>query len=175
MFELRRFCLIAGSLVGIALGAQPVSAKTLPAHLCALLPAGVVSRTLGQTYGAPQESVAPAPFANTNTGTDCNYYATGTPASKLWFRMYVDPSPSAATDLFAKLKVFYSPPTAVSQLGDEAYFDPQHALHVRKGKVRFYLNLSPLGSSTSAEKQLEKLARLVLQNSKAVNVVRRTT
>jgi hypothetical protein len=31
---------------------------------------------------------------------------------------------------------------------------------VRKGKVRFYLNLSPVGSSTSAEeKKLEGLAK----------------
>lgn len=161
MSEFRRFFLIAGSVVGIAFVAQTASAKTLPTHLCSLLPAAVVGRTLGQTYGAPQESVAPRPFANTNTGTDCNYDATGTPARKLWFRIYVDPSPSAATDLFTRLKLFYSPPTAVSKLGDEAYFDPQHALHVRKGRVRFYLNLSPFGGSNSAA-QIEKLARLIL-------------
>ena len=163
MSELRRFVLIAGCVVGVTFVAHPVNAANPPAHLCSLLPAAGVSSTLGQTYSEPQESVAPRPFANTNTGTDCNYDATGTQASKLWFRIYVDPSPSAATDLFARLKVFYSPPTAVSKLGDEAYFDPQHALHVRKGRVRFYINLSPLGSSPSAaEKQIEKLARLVL-------------
>lgn len=163
MSGFRWFFLIAGSVIGIVFVTHPASAKTLPAHLCTLLPAGAVSTTLGQTYGTPKESVAPQPFVNTNTGTDCNYDATGTPASKLWFRIYADPSPSAATDLFARLKVFYSPPTAVSNLGDEAYFDPQHALHVRKGRVRFYLNLSPLGSSTStAEQQIEKLATQVL-------------
>ena len=43
MSELHKFSLIGGSLVGIALAAQPVSAKALPAHLCALLPAAVVS------------------------------------------------------------------------------------------------------------------------------------
>lgn len=162
MSKFRGLLLIAGSVIGMAFVAQPASAKTLPAHLCSLLPASVVSTTLGETYGAPQESVAPQPFADTNAGTDCYYDATGTPASKLWFRIYVDPSPTAATDLFARLKVFYSPPTAVSKLGDEAYFDPQHALHVRKGRVRFYLNLSPGSSTSAAENQIEKLARLVL-------------
>jgi hypothetical protein len=163
MTEFRRFLLIAASILGIACAALPARASGIPADLCSLLPAADVSKTLGQTYGAPEKSVAPRPFANTNTGTDCNYASKSAPASKLWFRMYVDPSPSAATDLFARLKVFYSPPTAVPKLGDEAYFDPQHALHVRKGKVRFYLNLSPLGDSPSAgQKLLVNLAKQVL-------------
>jgi hypothetical protein len=163
MSEFRRFLLIAASVLGIAFAAQPARANVLPADLCSLLPTADVSKTLGQAYGAPQESVAPRPYPNTNTGTDCNYQSKGVPAGKLWFRAYVDPSAPAATDLFAKLRVYYSPPRAVPHLGDEAYLDPQHALHVRKGKVRFYLNLSPVGSSSSAvEKQLENLARLVV-------------
>ena len=130
-----------------------------PADLCSLLPATQVSKTLGRTYEAPQKSEAPRPFANTNTGTDCNYLAKG---SKLWFRIYVDPSPSAAADLFAKLSKFYGTPKKVSGLGDEAYFDEQHALHVRKGKVRFYLNLNPIDSPATAEKQLTDLANSVV-------------
>jgi hypothetical protein len=111
-------------------------------------------RPSGACYIAPW-FLAPTP-QNTNTGTDCNYLSKG---SKLWFRAYVDPSPAAATDLFARLSAFYAPPTPVKGLGDEAYFDPQHAIHVRKGKVRYYLNLSPLGTFTPAkEKQLKDLA-----------------
>jgi hypothetical protein len=164
MYGFRRFLLIAASVLGIAFVAQPVRANALPTDLCSLLPAAEVSKTLGQTYDAPQESVAPRPFANTNTGTDCNYQSKGAPESKLWFRVYVDPSPPAATDLFAKLRAFYSPPMAVPHLGDEAYLDPEHALHVRKGRVRFYLNLSPIGGSSSAgEKQLESLASQIVK------------
>jgi hypothetical protein len=163
MSALRRFLLIALFVIGSASFAQPERANALPADLCSLLPPAGVSKTLRQAYDAPKESVAPRPFPNTNTGTDCNYESKGASESKLWFRVYVDPSPSAATDLFAKLKIYYSPPTPVPNVGDEAYLDPQHALHVRKGKVRFYLNLSPLGDSTAAaEKQLESLAKQVV-------------
>jgi hypothetical protein len=82
--------------------------------------------------------------------------------SKLWFRAYVDPSPFAATDLFAKLSKFYGTPTPVTGLGDEAYFDQDHALHVRKGKVRFYINLDPMHTFTPAiQKQLTDLAAQV--------------
>jgi hypothetical protein len=70
----------------------------------------------------------------------------------------VDPSPAAATEMFAKLGAFYSPQTAVTGLGDEAYFDPQHGLHVRKGKVRFYLNLEGVDFTPKVEKQLKDLA-----------------
>ena len=117
-----------------------------------------MSKTLGRAYDSPQKSVAPRPYVNTAEGTDCNYLAKG---SKLWFRTYVDPSPSAAADLFARLGKFYSPLTPVPGLGDEAYFDPAHALHVRKGKVRFYIYLEPMNFSPAIEKHLKDLASQV--------------
>jgi hypothetical protein len=126
-----------------------------PADLCTLLTAAEVSKTLGRTYDPPEKSVAPRPYTNTPEGTDCNYSAKG---SKLWFRAYVDPSAAAATEMFAKLGEFYSPQTPVTDLGDEAYFDPQHGLHVRKGKVRFYLNLEEVDFTPKVEKQLKELA-----------------
>ena len=127
-----------------------------PSDLCSLLSAAEVSKTLGPTYDSPTKRVAPRPFANTNEGTDCHYSAKG--GTTLWFRAYVDPSPSEAKELFAKLKMFYSPPTPVAGLGDEAYFDPQHAIHVRKGKVRYYL---ALGKDPAAEQPLKDLATQV--------------
>jgi hypothetical protein len=129
-----------------------------PADLCSLLPAAEVSKVLGRDYDSPQKTVAPRPYQNTASGTDCNYLAKG---SKLWFRAYVDPSPSAAADLFARLSKFYGPQTPVNGIGDEAYFDAEHALHVRKGKVRFYLNLDPVDSASATEKQLRDLASRV--------------
>jgi hypothetical protein len=137
MAQLRKLSLIAAAFLVTTSAVRSARATEPPADLCSLLPAAEVSKTLGQAHASPEKSVAPSPYANTATGTDCNYLAKG---SKLWFRAYVDPSPAAATELFAKLGKFYSPQTPVAGLGDEAYFDPEHALHVRKGKVRFYLN-----------------------------------
>jgi hypothetical protein len=155
MAHLGKLWWIAASFLVTTCAAHSARAAEPPADLCALLPAADVSKILGRTYDSPQKSVAPRPYANTATGTDCNYLAKG---SKLWFRAYVDPSPSAAKDLFARLSAFYGPPTPVTGLGDEAYFDARHALHARKGKVRFYINLDPLGTFTPAvEKQLKDL------------------
>jgi hypothetical protein len=159
MAYLNKLWLIAAVLLVTTCTVQAARASEPPADLCSLLPAAELSKTLGAAYGAPEKTVAPRPYANTPEGTDCNYSAKG---SKLWFRAYVDPSPSAATELFAKLGKFYSPQTPVAGVGDEAYFDPQHAIHVRKGKVRFYLNLNPVDSAPTVEKQLKNLAGRVV-------------
>jgi hypothetical protein len=159
MAHLSKLSLIAATLLVTTCAVHLARATEPPADLCSLLPAAEVSKTLGQAYDSPQKSVAPRPYANTATGTDCNYLAKG---SKLWFRAYVDPSPSVAADLFARLSKFYGPPTPVTGLGDEAYFDKDHGLHVRKGKVRFYLNLEPMKFPPAIEKQLKDLASWVV-------------
>jgi hypothetical protein len=141
---------VAVSWVPLARAADP------PADLCSLLSAAQVSKALGQTFDAPAKSVAPRPYKNTAEGTDCTYSTKR--GNQVLFRAYVDPSPSAATELFAKLKLFYSPPTPVADLGDEAYFDPRHSIHVRKGKVRFFLSFN---EEPTAEKPLKDLASQV--------------
>jgi hypothetical protein len=158
MAHSRNLSLIVATFVLTTCTVHSARATEPPDDLCSLLPAAEVSKTLGRAYDSPQKSVAPRPYANNAEGTDCNYLAKG---SKLWFRAYVDPSPSAAADLFARLGKFYSPQTPVPGLGDEAYFDPAHALHVRKGKVRFYINLEPMNFSPAIEKQLKDLASQV--------------
>src|SRR5260370_33974641 len=126
MAHLRKLSLIAATFLITTCAVHSARASEPPADLCSLLPTTDVSKTLGQAFDSPQKSVAPRPFANTNTGTDCNYLSKD--RSKLWFRAYVDPSSSAAADLFARLSKFYGTPKLVNGLGDEDYFDGQHAL-----------------------------------------------
>jgi hypothetical protein len=132
--------LLAACSSELARAAEP------PSDLCSLLPPVVLSKTLGQAYDSPTKSVAPRPFRNTNEGTDCKY---GSGLRLLLFRVYVDPSPSASTELFAKLKGYFGEgSTTVSGVGDEAYLDKDHGLHVRKGKVRYFLD----GAGTPKQK-----------------------
>ena len=137
MTTLNRALPITISLLVLALGALPANAAEPPADLCSLLPASLVSKTLGSTYSSPEKTVAPRPYPNTNSGTDCMYKSG---SHELLFRAYVDPSASASAALFAKLKMFFgSGSTDVSGVGDEAYMDKLHGIHVRKGKVRYYI------------------------------------
>jgi hypothetical protein len=50
------------------------------------------------------------------------------------------------------------PRNQVPGLGDEAYFDPRHAIQARKGKVRFFLSFN---DEPTAEKPLKDLASRV--------------
>lgn len=138
---------VLGLMIAGAMAAYGATAE--PPDPCSLLSAPEVSRAMSASYATPTKTVAPRPFANTVEGTDC-YYGGG--GGKLWFRIYFDPSPDEATRLFAQLRMFYSPPRPVPGLGDDAYFDPHHGLHVRKGNVRYFLqgpgseeNLTALG------------------------------
>ncbi len=115
--------------------ADAAHAATEPPDPCSLLTPAQVSSVMQATYTAAVKTVAPRPFANSVQGTDCRYNGR----NPLWFRIYYDGSANDATSLFAKLKVFYSPNTPASGIGDEAYFDKEGALHARKGNVRFYI------------------------------------
>lgn len=157
MADLKKRALLAATILVSCL-ASLARAADAPADPCSLLPTAQVSTALGKTYGAAQKSIAPRPYQNTVMGTDCNYSPNGA-GKALLFRVYFDHSPGEATDLFAKLKMFYSPPTPVTGIGDEAYFDPRHGLHVRKGNVRYFLNLGNEDDFTAAnQKQLTDLA-----------------
>lgn len=163
MVDLRRFLLILATFLVSGCAVQSARANEPPADLCSLLPAAQVSTILGAAYDSPQKSVAPRFSAGTVTGTDCNYQSKDAAANKVLFRAYVDPSADETKWLFLRLSKFYKTTTPVSGLGDEAYFDDAHGLHVRKGKVRLFFNPVPMGDFTPArEKQMKDLAGSVV-------------
>jgi len=137
----------------VTLFAPSAFAATEPPDPCSLLTPVQVSSVMHANYTAAVRSVAPRPFANTAAGTDCRYNGR----NPLWFRIYYDGSGSEATTLFAKLKTFCSPTTPASGIGDEAYFDKEGALHVRKGNVRFYINVG----TDKAQQMVTKLGETV--------------
>jgi hypothetical protein len=124
------------ALLAVCFFAVSAQASTEPSDPCSLLTPAQLKSALQATYTPAVKTVAPRPYANTVTGTDCHYNGR----NPIWFRIYYDGSASDATALFAKLRMFYSPNTPASGIGDEAYFDKEGALHVRKGNVRFYVN-----------------------------------
>src|SRR5215469_11365550 len=115
MAHMNKLSLIAAFFIVTSCALMSARAAEPPADLCSLLPAADLSKALGQAYDPPQRAVAPRPFPNTNQGTDCSYKKSKSPReSKLLFRVYVDPSPAAAADLFSKLSRFFGTPMPVS-------------------------------------------------------------
>ena len=139
-----------------------LQAKDPPSDSCVMLPAAQLARVLEQPFGSPTKAIAPAAFLGSPTGTDCTYDAGKGLLRTLLFRIYVESSPAAAKETFNKLSAYYGPNTAVTGNWDTAYLDAGHAIHVQKGKVRYYLNLDPIGTDTAkAERQLKDLATWV--------------
>lgn len=131
-------------------------AANAPADPCSLLPAAEVSKTLGEELDARPGKVAPRAFKDTAQGTDCLYKSSSGRVSVV-FRIYFDSSPSQSRDLFKRLSAFYGESTAAPGIGDEAYFDSRHALHARKGNVRFFLEINGSGSPPARQKTLTNL------------------
>ena len=155
-----RVAVILGMMVlGFGFAEQPARATDSPKDPCSLLTAAQLSSTLGDGYGAPEHSVAPRPFANTAQGTDCQYKAASG-RDQVLFRVYFDVSAAQATDLHARLKMFFGKDSTSATVGDEAYVDGNNAIHVRKGNVRYFLSISH-GDTPSGRKQILALAALV--------------
>jgi hypothetical protein len=141
-------------------GNHALQAKDPPSDACVMLPAEQLAKILEQPFGSPARTVAPAAFPGSPKGTDCTY-ATGK-GPKLLFRIYVESSPAAAKETFNKLSSLYGPNTAVTGNWDAGYFDAGHAIHLQKGKVRYYLKLDPIGTDPAkTERQLKGLATWV--------------
>jgi hypothetical protein len=153
MFNFGRRSLISAITLAATFAQPAAFASNAPADPCSLLPAAEVSKALGRAVGAPERSVAPRPYRNTAQGTDCLYRSKGGRGSLL-FRVYFDSSPSESADLSKRLQAFFGPGTPVPGIGDEAYLDSKHALHERKGNVRFYLELNGMDTSTAAKEKL---------------------
>jgi hypothetical protein len=156
---MRALVVVGMMTLGVSFVGVRAWATDTPADPCSLLTAAHVSSTMSDNYGAPEKSVAPRPFANTVQGTDCQY-KTASGQDQVLFRVYFDVSAAQATDLHARLKMFFGKGSTPASVGDEAYIDKNDAIHVRKGNVRYFVSISH-GDTPSGRKQILALAALV--------------
>ena len=138
-------------LVAALGGAQPGYAAP-PANGCSLLTPAQIEKVLGQPFGAPAESQAPPAYGKQPWGSHCEYSSQKGAPVRVTFIVYEDASASEAKQTFDKLSVWFVPKSKPA-VGDSAYIDADHAIHVLKGRVRFYISISPVN-----EKQATDLA-----------------
>lgn len=145
--------IVVALLAGALASAQRLCAAP-PAAGCSLLTPAQIQRVLGQPFGAPAESKALPAYAKQSWGSNCEYRSQKGNAT-VTFIVYEDASPSEAKQTFEKLALWYQPKSKPA-VGDEAYIDAHHAIHVVRGKVRFYVSLS-----SDNEKQATDLAAMI--------------
>ncbi len=122
---------------------------------CSLLTAAQIQKVLGQPFGKPTESKFPPAYGKQPWGSHCEYTSQKGPHVRVVFIVYVDVSASEAKQTFDRLSMWFAPKSKPA-IGDSAYMDASHAIHVLKGKVRYYISIHPAN-----EKELKDLAASV--------------
>jgi hypothetical protein len=147
-----RFGLIATALL-IFGASSPGTAHAAPQGPgCSMLTPAQIQKVLGQPFGAPTVGAWPPAYGQAPWGSQCRYRSQKGPQVEVNFIVYVEASPAEAKQTFEKLTMWF-PPKSKPAVGDSAYIDGQGAIHVLKGKVRYYIALDPKN-----EKQMKDLA-----------------
>lgn len=134
--------IILGTIFVFALAASRPVYATPPADACSMLLQSQIQKVLGEPFGAPEESKALPAYGKEPWGTHCTYTSQKRPSVTVDFIVYADASPAVAKQTFDKLSVWYAPKSKPS-IGDSAYIDAKHAIHVLKDKVRYYISIDP--------------------------------
>lgn len=145
----------------LAFNANTAGAKELPSDICSLLPPQQLQKTLGQPFGAAQKATAPSPYSGLNSGTNCQYTGQKSGSQGVTFIVYADRSPAEAKQTFEKLSAWYPAISKPSGIGDSASIDKNHAIHVLKGSVRYFIDVGSGASDTARDKQVQDLAASV--------------
>lgn len=119
---------------------------------CSMLTPAQIQKVLGQPFGAPSVGAWPPAYGQAPWGSQCRYSSQKTPHLDVTFIVYIEASPAEAKQTFDKLTMWF-PPKSKPAIGDSAYIDSSGAIHVLKGKVRYYISLEPKN-----EKQMKDLA-----------------
>ncbi|MHB8540916.1 MAG: hypothetical protein ACYDCD_08250 [Candidatus Acidiferrales bacterium] len=150
-----KVAVILGTFLVLAMYSSQAAYAAPPTDGCSLLTPAQIQKVLGQPFGAPAESKWPPAYGKQPWGTQCQYDSQKGPNTKVTFIVYVDASPSEAKQTFDKLSMWF-PPKSKPAIGDSAYIDGSHAIHVLKGKVRYYISIDPAN-----ERQAKDLAASV--------------
>lgn len=147
-----RILLIALAFFVMHLGSSHCIYAAPQASGCSMLTPAQIQNVLGHPFGSPTETKAPPAYAKQSWGSNCRYSAQNGAHMTVTFIVYVDSSPTEAKQTFDKLSVWYTPKSRPI-VGDSAYMDAHGAIHVLKGKVRYFLYIDP-----ESEKHVKDLA-----------------
>lgn len=147
-----KVAVIPGMLFVLAICSARSAFAAPPTDNCALLTPAQIQKVLGQPFGSPGESKWPPAYGKQPWGTQCQYASQKGPETTVTFIVYFEQTAVVAKQTFDKLSMWF-PAKSKPAIGDSAYMDNSHAIHVLKGKVRYYISIDPAN-----EKQVKDLA-----------------
>ena len=123
-----------------------------------ITPAQLTKEFGGKPFTAPEKTEAIPAYRGQNPGTQC-VFKGGTDVRLI---VYTDRSAAEAKQTFESMMgSFYKIASKPSDLGDEAYIDTSHGLHVLKGKTRFFVDVG----GGARDQHARNIALLVLPNA----------
>lgn len=142
--------ILIGALV---LATAGVPAARASANECSPLTPVQIQKVLGQPFGEPNKAQAPPAFGKQPWGKHCTYGSQNGTHVTVDFIIYTDASAAEAKQTFDRLMIWFPAKSKPSGIGDSAYIDSRGAIHVLKGKTRYFLSINP-----GNENQLKDLA-----------------
>ena len=140
----------------LATGGGHVALALPMANDCSPLSPAQIQKVLGRPFGAPDKTQSPPAFGKQPWGTHCTYHSQKGTNGRVDFIIYTDASAAEAKQTFERLMMWFPAKSKPSGIGDSAYIDSRGAIHVLKGKTRYFLSVDP-----SDENHLKDLASAV--------------
>ena len=150
-----KVAVVLGTFLVFAMCGSRAAYAAPPTDGCSLLTPSQIQKVLGLPFGAPGESKWPPAYGKQPWGTQCQYNSQKGPNTKVTLIVYFEQTAAEAKQTFDKLSMWF-PAKSKPAIGDAAYMDNSHAIHVLKGKVRYYISIDPAN-----EKQVKDLATSV--------------
>ena len=153
---MRRLILIVALVMTVG-SVRPAKAAS-QADQCSMLTPNQIQSVIGKPFGAPETTQASPAFGKQPWGLNCRYSSQSGGHVIVSLIVYVEASASDAKQTFDKLMMWYQVRSRPSGIGNSAYIDSRGAIHVLKGKTRYFIQLDP-----GNEDQLKALAISVAQ------------
>lgn len=127
----------------LAMGGVEAALASPSANECSPLSPVEIQKVLGQPFGEPEQAQAPPAFGKQPWGTHCTYHSQKGTNASVDFIIYNDASAAEAKQTFERLMMWFPAKSKPPGIGDSAYIDSRGAIHVLKGKTRYFLSADP--------------------------------
>lgn len=127
----------------LATGGRQTALASPPANECSALSPAQIQKVFGQPFGEPGKTQALPAFGKEPWGTHCTYDSQKGAKVRVDFIIYTDASAAEAKQTFERLMMWFPAKSKPSGIGDSAYIDSRGAIHVLKGKTRYFLSTNP--------------------------------
>ncbi len=115
---------------------------------CSLLPISHLEKVYEQPFGPVEKTTPPPATSNVTSATECDYNSQRKGQRKIVFIVFEDTSAAAAKENFHRFMTMFGTTGLLDNVGDLAYTDSNQAIHVLRGRLRYYISVTPTNNNS---------------------------